>query len=189
MDALLEFRKILVVGYTFDTPEGAPLLDGDGLPLAPVQHPIRFRVAFWIPQAPPFRRRDVGTYRALLASIVAARGPIVEATRLSDEKLTLLDYMAKYGLSDTTTLMESTPPGYTLVADATEDELEALCAGVIVEQIQDFTFPRQPSAEELRKHLLPHWERRTLDALGHLPNRPRLDNNPKPFLEFEGRKV
>jgi hypothetical protein len=72
-----------------------------------------------------------------------------------------------------------------LVASPLQFELDALRDGAIEEQVQDFTFPRQPSVEEMRLHLMPHWERRTLASLGYLPNRPLEDHKPKPVIIYE----
>lgn len=52
----LELRKIILIGYRFDCPDGAPLLDRDGLPIDPRKHPVKMRVAFWIPTKPPYQR-------------------------------------------------------------------------------------------------------------------------------------
>lgn len=184
----LELRKILLVGYAFDAPAGAPLLDRDGLPIAPRQHPIRMRFAFWIPQRAPFQRRGVGTTLDYLRSVVAAkRAAIVgaAATPLDDVATTAEEYAGRHGLHDHLLAISHQLEGYTLVAGAMPHELEALRAGAIVEQVQDFTFDRQPSMEELRRHLMPHWEQRTLASLGELPNAAPVDNDPKPTLLFE----
>lgn len=130
----LELRKIVIVAYAFDAPDGAPVLDAQGLPLAPVECPVKFRVAFWVPAKQPFQRCD----------------------------------------------------GATVVGDARPFEIQALKDGAIVEELQDFTFPRQPTMPELVKHLMPHWEKRTVSRLGVLPNAPPVDTDPKPRIEWVG---
>jgi len=178
----LELRKIIIVGYEFDAPAGAPLLDADGLPVAAHQHPIRMRVTFWIPQRLPLKRRPVGTLDEYLRSVVAARpGATIALQRPAS---TLAAYMREHGLDHHLMGLREKPAGYTLVADARPFELQALRDGAIEEQIQDFTFPRQPSLDELRAHLMPHWEQRTLASLGYLPSRPPQDHDPKPLLQF-----
>lgn len=171
-DAALELRKIVVVGYSYDAPEGAPVLDRDGLPLAAVRCPVRMRIAFWVPQPAPYQRRDVGTFFELLRSVVADRHAACGApVSLVDKPATTLEqYMREHGLTDHALSLADAPRGYTLVHGATERELEALRAGVIVEQVQDFTFPRMPTTSELRTSLLPHWERRAVASLGASPN-------------------
>lgn len=128
-----EFRKIILYGYSFDAPVGAPLLDGDGLPVKPLEHPVCFSAALWIPQRMPYQR-----------------GPRQSKTHA--------------------------PQPF---------ELDALEAGVIKEELMDFTFPRQPSPAEFARFLMPYWERLTVKALGHLPNKPPEDKDPKPRLVFE----
>jgi hypothetical protein len=44
-----ELRKVIIVGCRFDAPDGAPMLDRDGLPLKMQQCPMHFQVAFWVP--------------------------------------------------------------------------------------------------------------------------------------------
>lgn len=124
----LELRKIVVIGIAFVAPDGAPLLDGDGLPADPLKHPVKIRVAFWVPQKQPFQRCSGAT------SVAVGALPF---------------------------------------------EVQALKDGAIVEQVQDFAFPRQPSIEEMRRALMPHWERLTLASLGVVPNAPKVDKAPK----------
>lgn len=52
----LELRKVVLVGLVFDAPDGAPLLDSQGYPVKPVEHPTRITCALWVPQPQPFRR-------------------------------------------------------------------------------------------------------------------------------------
>ena len=52
----LELRKVVLVGLVFDAPDGAPLLDAQGYPVKPVEHPTRITCALWVPQRPPFQR-------------------------------------------------------------------------------------------------------------------------------------
>jgi hypothetical protein len=58
----LELRKVLIVGCRFDAPDGAPMLDKDGLPLGLLDCPMHYQIAFWIP-APrgKFKRTDGAT--------------------------------------------------------------------------------------------------------------------------------
>lgn len=52
----LELRKIIVIGMRADCPEGAPLLDRDGLPATALKTAVVIRVAFWIPAKRPYQR-------------------------------------------------------------------------------------------------------------------------------------
>lgn len=62
-----ELRKIILIGMRFDLGEdGQPLLDGDGLPYKPVDHPVEMRFAFWIPAAAP-HQRCAGTTETICA--------------------------------------------------------------------------------------------------------------------------
>lgn len=163
------FRRVIVVGYTFAG--AAPVLDGRGLPVRQVAGTFRMMVAFWVPQPEPFRRRPVGSHaeflKAEVSKVAAAAGEILP--NLFDAPSTLNDYVARYRLHDRV-MHDSIPAGFTMVSDASATELEALRAGVIEEQLQDFVFPRQPTADELRSATLPHWEVRTNASLGYLPN-------------------
>lgn len=183
----LELRKILLIGYAFDAPAGAPMLHGDGLPMRAVECPIRMRFAFWIPQPQPFRRREVGSFAEYLRAVVASRPPVPIAAPVLGTKAagSLAEYMREHGLDDHAMALSEPPSGYTLVAEPFPFELQALRDGAIAEQIQDFTFPRQPSLEEMRAHLMPHWERRTLASLGYLPNAAPQDHTTKPVIQFE----
>ena len=184
----LEFRKILLVGYAFDAPLGAPMLDGDGLPLSVVNCPVRMRFAFWIPQGAPHKRRAVGTFAELLRNVVRERsGGRVPIAELAGRVATVADYMRQHGLDAYAVNVPEKPAGYTLVAHPTDFELEALRAGVIEEQIQDFSFDRMPTPEEMRAHTFPHWEVRTLAAFGSLPNQAPTDSTTRPLIEFTGR--
>jgi len=167
----LELRKIVVVGYSLDAPDGAPLLDGEGMPVRRHEHPVLMRVAFWVPQAAPFRRRPMRTTLEYLRSCPdEAAGKPLELVG----SFTALDYAH---------LMRepaSVTRDYTLVLDASPFELQALRDGRIEEQIADFTFSRQPEHHERRALLLPHWERRTVLSLGVLPNALPLATKANP---------
>lgn len=128
----LELRKIVVVGYRFDCPDGAPLLGADGLPIDPRKHPIKIRVAFWVPAKPPFQRCA----------------------------------------------------GATAVIDARTFEVQALRDGAMEEVVEEFTFPEQPSVEEMRRRLMPVWEGLTVESLGIVPNGAPQDHKPKPVIQF-----
>lgn len=52
----LELRKVILRHMVFDAPDGAPLLDAQGYPVNPVDHPTVLTVIFWVPQKAPFRR-------------------------------------------------------------------------------------------------------------------------------------
>lgn len=52
----LELRKIIQVGYRFDKPETAPVLDSRGLPVTDVETPYTVTIAFWIPAREPYVR-------------------------------------------------------------------------------------------------------------------------------------
>lgn len=69
--------------------------------------------------------------------------------------------------------------GFTLVHDVRPFELQALKDGAIAEEVYDFQYPRQPTIAELRSDVHPAWEKRTLETIGYLPNRPPIDNDPK----------
>jgi hypothetical protein len=183
----LELRKILLVGYAFDAPAGAPMLHGDGLPMRVVECPIRMRFAFWIPQPEPFQRRDVGEFAEYLQSVVTQRAPNKDSAPVLGAMTagSLAEYMREHGLEQHLMSVAEQPRGYTLVAAPLAFELQALRDGAIAEQIQDFTFPRQPSIDEMRAHLMPHWERRTLASLGYLPNQAPQDRATKPVIQFE----
>lgn len=145
-----ELRKIVVVGCRFDAPDGAPLLDSDGLPVSPLRHPMIFRVAFWIPQLPPYQRRGI------------RKNPNPPPRDALQDPL----------------------EGYTIVNDVLGFELTALNDGAILEEVYDFNYSKQPSVEQLRKDLMPIWEKRTFETLGSLPNRPPIDKDIKPSVEF-----
>ena len=131
----LELRKIVLIGCRFDCPEGAPLLDRDGLPADPRKHPVILRIVFWIPAKQPHRRCA----------------------------------------------------GTTEVINALPFEVQALRDGAIVEHVQDFEFPEQPSVAEMRRRLMPVWEGLTLEALGFVPNGAPLDDKPKLAMQFTAR--
>ncbi len=57
----IAFRKIIVTGMRFDEPDGAPLLDADGLPVDPRLHPVVMQVTFWVPMPIPFGRGAGGS--------------------------------------------------------------------------------------------------------------------------------
>jgi hypothetical protein len=180
----LELRKIIGVGYALDAPEGAPMLYPNGMPMRLDEAPVRMRFVFWVPQPPPYRRRPVGTFEELLRSVVR----VLAASRglaLDEEQTTLVEYMHRHNLERYALDLRDPPQGYTLVADALPFELEALRAGVIAEQVQDVTFPRMPELHELRTHLMPHWEQRTLASLGYLPNKPPQADDPAPGVRFQ----
>ncbi|HKY40763.1 MAG TPA: hypothetical protein VJN18_32735 [Polyangiaceae bacterium] len=185
----LELRKILLVGYQLDAPLGAPMLHGDGTPMGLRECPVRMRIAFWVPQAQPYRRREIGTLADFLHHL-ASRRPQAAATVLASPAApldgnqgTLIAYMQRHQI-DLMQLADA-PHAFTLVADPRPFELEALRDGAIVEQVQDFTFPRWPSLEEQRRLLMPHWEQRTLASLGYLPHRAPEDHQPKPTIIYE----
>ncbi len=183
----LEIRKILIVGYAFDAPEGAVMLHGDGLPMRPVECPIRMRIAFWVPQPEPFQRREVGTFQDYLKHVVrernAAAGVFVDLD--SEQPSTASEYAKRHHLDEHLLTTTDHLHAFTFVASPTPYELQALRDGVIVEQIQDCTFARQPSVPELRKLLMPHWEQRVVASLGYLPNRAPEDHAPKPTIIYE----
>lgn len=128
----LEIRKIVQVGYRFDRPETAPVLDARGLPVTAVETPYTVTIAFWIPAKKPYARCA----------------------------------------------------GDSKVIDMYPHERQALKDGAIFEHVQDFTFPRQPSIEELRRAFMPVWEALTLDSLGYLPNAPPQDHSGKTSIQF-----
>lgn len=176
-------RRIVLVGMSFDAPEGAPMLHPDGVPMRLVECPVVTRIAFWVPQRAPYRRRPVRPLLEYLATVRAPPPVLSGAAALVDlsASMTSEEYQRRH-------LLEITfpPEGYTMVADASKAELEALRAGVISEQIQDFTFDRQPSKDELRRHLLPHWDQRALAALGYVPNNVPKASAPA-HVGFGGR--
>ena len=149
MTKVVEFRKIVVVGCRFDAPDGAPLLDRDGLPASPLEYPVVLRVAMWIPQKQPFQRRGI------------RKNPSPPSRNELQDPL----------------------EGYTIVNDALGFELQALNDGALLEEVYDFNYPKQPSVEQLRKDLMPIWEKRTLETLG-VVNAPPVDKIPNPTLEF-----
>lgn len=183
----LELRKILLIGYAFDAPDGAVMLHGDGLPMRPVECPIRLRIAFWVPQPEPFRRRDVGTFQDYLKHVVRERnvaaGVFVDLDK--EPSATVAEYIQRHALHDHLMSTGEQLHSYTLVASPTAYELQALRDGVIAEQIQDCTFPKQPTMEQLRAALMPHWEQRTVASLGYLPNGAPQDHKPKPVIIYE----
>lgn len=182
-----EFRKILIVGYAFDAPDGAVMLHADGLPMRPVGCPIRIRIAFWVPQREPFQRRAVGTFDEYLRHIVRERqaaAGLAPALTDEDAKLTSAAYVRKHGLHEHLMQTAEQLHAYTMVAAPTMYELQALRDGVIVEQVQDFTFPRQPSLPDLRRLLWPHWEQRVHAAIGSVPLLPPKDFAPKPTILY-----
>ncbi len=173
-------RKLVLVGYAFDAPTGAPLLNSDGMPHAPLDCPVRMRIAFWIPQKEPFRARPVASYDSFLRRLVKEHMEMTPAA-LSETYATLTEYAHRFKL-DERVMTDATPPlGYTMVADANDRELQALRDGAIEEQLQDFTFTRQPTMNELRDATRPHWELRTLRATGAVPNLNRHDLSPAKF--------
>jgi hypothetical protein len=182
-----EFRKILIVGYAYDAPTGAKMVHANGMPMRPVECPIRFRIAFWVPQPEPFQRRAVGTFDEYLRHVVKQRRAACGVATLLDDsaaKVSTAEYMRRHQLDDH--LMQTTEQlhAFTMVAAATPQELQALRDGVLEEQVQDFTFPRQPSLEQMRSLLMPHWEQRVNAALGHVPNQAPIDLKPKPTLIY-----
>jgi hypothetical protein len=74
--------------------------------------------------------------------------------------------------------------GETKVFEAREFERQALRDGAIVEHLQEFTFPVQPSVEEMRRRLMPVWEALTQDRLGFVPNQAPVDLKPKLAMQF-----
>jgi hypothetical protein len=155
----------------------------DGLPLAPLKCPIRMRVAFWVPQKAPYQRRSVKTWEDYLRSLVD--GHVAAHPLPAGEKVgTLRDYARKFRLDEAALAVANQPEGYTFVRDTTRQERQALNDGVIVEQLQDFTFPRQPTLAEMRQHMYPHWELRTLHATGAVPNAPPVERQPRVFVGF-----
>lgn len=52
----IAFRKIIITGMRFDAPEGAPLLDAQGLPANPLEYPIVMQITFWVPKPQPYQR-------------------------------------------------------------------------------------------------------------------------------------
>ena len=52
----LELRKIVLIGFNVDAPDGPPLLGADGLPALLQPGEMTMRVAFWIPMPRPFKR-------------------------------------------------------------------------------------------------------------------------------------
>lgn len=173
----LSHRRIIITGYTT---EAAPVMLGaDGLPMGERPGVVRFMVAFWIPQKPPYQRRAVGTHADFLKSEVRkmARASGTPAPAL-DHPATLAEYVNRFGLHTKLLYASSIPPGFTMVVDARDFELAALRDGAIVEQIQDFTFERMPNADEIKAAMLPHWDMRTLESLGYLPNPSAAPKQP-----------
>jgi hypothetical protein len=74
--------------------------------------------------------------------------------------------------------------GDTVVPNVFDFEAQALRDGAIVEHVQEFTFPEQPSLDEMRRRLVPVWEGLTVDSLGVLPNGAPQDNKPKLAVQF-----
>ena len=75
--------------------------------------------------------------------------------------------------------------GDTKVAGAYAHELQALQDGVIVEHVQDFTFPNgQPSMAEMRHRLLAVWEGLTAENLGVAFNNVPLDSSTRPIFQL-----
>lgn len=184
----LEFRKIVVVGHRAEG--GAPLHIANGLAVGS-SGPCRMRVAFWVPRPAPHVPRHVGTLLELVNAAQAERHRVAGAELkvplcfAPTEQQTLNAFLAAGDVQGYVLSLRSAPNGYTLVGDATRAELAALRAGAIEEQIQDYTFDRMPTLEQLRRTLLPHWEMRTQASLGFLPNRPPVDLNAKPAFYLE----
>lgn len=63
-------------------------------------------------------------------------------------------------------------------------EIQALKDGAIEEVVEDFTFPEQPSIEEMRRRLMPVWEGLAVDSLGVLPNGAPRDDKPNLAVQF-----
>ncbi|HEX5864894.1 MAG TPA: hypothetical protein VF014_11690 [Casimicrobiaceae bacterium] len=56
---VLELRKIIIVGFSVDAPDGPPLLGPNGLPIVlAAEYPVKLRVAFWIPMPAPHKRSE-----------------------------------------------------------------------------------------------------------------------------------
>lgn len=79
---------------------------------------------------------------------------------------------------------QRTAAGTTQVLDARPFEIQALKDGAIEEHVQDFTFPEQPSLDEMRRRLMPVWEGLTVESLGVLPNGAPEDHAPKLKIQF-----
>jgi hypothetical protein len=74
--------------------------------------------------------------------------------------------------------------GSTEVPSPFDFEVQALKDGAIIEHVQEFEFPEQPSFEEMRRRLMPVWEGLTVESLGVLPNGAPEDHAPKFQIQF-----
>jgi hypothetical protein len=74
--------------------------------------------------------------------------------------------------------------GKTVVFDPRPHEVQALRDGALLEHAQDFTFPRQPTVDEMARRLMPVWEALTKDSLGFLPNGAPEDHTTKSTIQF-----
>lgn len=95
----LELRKIIVIGMRADCPEGAPLVDRDGLPASPMKTACVMRVAFWVPMKPPFQRCAGGSevINAYPHELQAIKDGAIEevVTELNFEEQPSLDEMRR----------------------------------------------------------------------------------------------
>jgi len=134
MDRQLELRKIVQVGYRFDSPEGhKPVLNHLGLPTSKLSGQKYWAtVVFWLPAPKPHKPG----------------------------------------------------PGAGLVPNVYPHEREALRAGVLVEHVQEFEFPEEPSAAELRRRLLPVWEALAMNELGSQFHGVPLDSTTPMSLQL-----
>ncbi len=74
--------------------------------------------------------------------------------------------------------------GETKVVGAFPHELQALKDGAIFEHLQDFTFPFQPTVEQMRATFMPIWDALTADSIGFRPNNVPVDKSEKMAYEF-----
>src|ERR1700744_3996624 len=74
--------------------------------------------------------------------------------------------------------------GESQVLETMPFEIQALKEGAIEEHVQDFTFPKQPSKDEMLRRLMPVWEGLTAANLDAAPNGAPVARDTKQALQF-----
>lgn len=152
-------RNPTVIGYVYQTQKGdTSLPPGEKLPPELVKLPVRMMVAFWLDAPQPWIEVDVGdTLEALKSRVELWRSEDPGKSSVPPDQLVDATFSAVASKLDIDSVPVSAPhTSYTLVADATPDELKALRSGSVIEHVQGFVFQLQPTPKEQDELLNSH---------------------------------